>query len=294
MTRNIITLRSVFGKVKTYHFSPLKGKNGLYPPCVKRVRINSNGDSEMILSEAEMNSPERNYFIPEDLEIVVEDGTEFNLDDPYEANQWEAIKNSVLIVPDRGARDAEGNLIIDGDKKRYGLAELYIDRPGEESTKRVSRMKLVTKAYNFIEQDSPSNRLTKVKLLGKAMRNAPDSDVQDWLYQQADKNPELIIELYTGADTHLKLLFIDATERSPQIIRKINGVFMYGDTVLGVTDESVLLFLKDPKNVRILDSIKMETYPDFLQPKSVETPKVEAEPAEEPASPKPAGRKTTK
>lgn len=77
---NIITLRSVYGKVKTYYFNPLRGKNGMYPPFVKRVRVSADGrDTEMILSEAELNSPDRDYFIPEDLEIVVTDGTTFNL-----------------------------------------------------------------------------------------------------------------------------------------------------------------------------------------------------------------------
>lgn len=291
MNSNIIVLRSVYGKVKTYHFSPVKGKNGLFPKCVKRVRINASGDSEMILSENELNSEERDYFIPEDMEIIVEDGTEFNLNDPFQANQWEAIKNSILIVPDRDARDNDGNLIIDGDKKRYGIAELYIDRPGEESQKRVSRMKLVTRAYMFIENDSPAGRLTKTKLLGKAMRNAPDSDVQDYLYTRADKEPALIIDLYTGNDTHLKLLFIDAVDMG--VIRKSSGVYMYGDTALGVTEDAVILYLKSPSNIKMLDSIKMEVYPDMMKPRSVEPEPVKVEESEDEteSKAKPKGKK---
>lgn len=145
MMNNSVTLRSAF-KVKEYHFMPCKQANGLNLPFVKPVRIMPNGASEMILSEAERNDPNSQYFIPEDEDIVVRDGTTFNLDNPLEKNKWLAIKDSFLIVPSRDARDEKGNLKIDGDKNRYGMAELWIDIPGQESEKSVSRKKLITQA----------------------------------------------------------------------------------------------------------------------------------------------------
>lgn len=259
---NIITLRSVYGKVKTYYFNPMRGKNGTYPPFVKRVRVSADGcDTEMILSEQELNSDQRDFFIPEDLEIIVTDGTTFDLSNQYQKNIWECIKDSHLIAPERGAKDEHGNLLIDGDIRRYGLAELYVERPGVESKKRVSRIKLVTKAYTFIEQDTSEHRKVICKLLGKSMRNAPDTDIQDYLYQKAEKDPNLIIDIYTSADQALKLLLIDGKQKN--IIRTQSGVLMYSDTALGVTDEAAILFLKDPKNKAIYDSIVYEVFEDM-------------------------------
>lgn len=259
---NIITLRSVYGKVKTYYFNPMRGKNGTYPPFVKRVRVSADGrDTEMILSEQELNSNQRDFFIPEDLEIIVTDGTTFDLSNQYQKNIWECIKDSHLIAPERGAKDEHGNLLIDGDIRRYGLAELYVERPGVESKKRVSRIKLVTKAYTFIEQDTSEHRKVICKLLGKSMRNAPDTDIQDYLYQKAEKDPNLIIDIYTSADQALKLLLIDGKQKN--IIRTQSGVLMYSDTALGVTDEAAILFLKDPKNKAIYDSIVYEVFEDM-------------------------------
>lgn len=259
---NIITLRSVYGKVKTYYFNPMRGKNGTYPPFVKRVRVSADGrDTEMILSEQELNSDQRDFFIPEDLEIIVTDGTTFDLSNQYQKNIWECIKDSHLIAPERGAKDEHGNLLIDGDIRRYGLAELYVERPGVESKKRVSRIKLVTKAYTFIEQDTSEHRKVICKLLGKSMRNAPDTDIQDYLYQKAEKDPNLIIDIYTSADQALKLLLIDSKQKN--IIRTQSGVLMYSDTALGVTDEAAILFLKDPKNKAIYDSIVYEVFGDM-------------------------------
>ena len=259
---NIITLRSVYGKVKTYYFNPMRGKNGTYPPFVKRVRVSADGrDTEMILSEQELNSDQRDFFIPEDLEIIVTDGTTFDLSNQYQKNIWECIKDSHLIAPERGAKDEHGNLLIDGDIRRYGLAELYVERPGVESKKRVSRIKLVTKAYTFIEQDTSEHRKVICKLLGKSMRNAPDTDIQDYLYQKAEKDPNLVIDIYTSADQALKLLLIDSKQKN--IIRTQSGVLMYSDTALGVTDEAAILFLKDPKNKAIYDSIVYEVFGDM-------------------------------
>ena len=45
------------------------------------------------------------------------------------------------------------------------------------------------------------------------MENAPDSDVEDYLYQVAEKNPDMVLELYTSGDIALKLLLIDAKKK---------------------------------------------------------------------------------
>lgn len=84
---NYIILRSVFGKVgQKYFLNPAKDPvTGRFPACVKHV--DSKGD--MILTETERNSGK--VFIPENALITFEDGKVFNLDDPWEAAQWEAI-----------------------------------------------------------------------------------------------------------------------------------------------------------------------------------------------------------
>lgn len=261
LENKIITIRSAFGKFKEYHFQPCKQRNGLNQPFVRKVRYNADGSSEMILSEADMNNPESAYFLPEDMDIVVTDGTTFDLSDPMQRNKWLAIKDSDLIVPTRDARDEHGNLIIDGDKRRYGLAELWIDVPGEQSEKSVNRKKLITKAWTYIQNDSVEGRLTKCKLLGRNMRNAPASDVEDFLYQRAEKSPSEIIELYTSSDMALKLLIIDGKEK--HILVKKNGMYMYGENILGATDDAMIQYFKTPANKKVLDLIKAEVYPEY-------------------------------
>lgn len=280
MIQNIITLRNVYGKEKApCTVNPMKQDSGINFPFVKPVRSNADGyTTEIIISEVERNKPESQFFIAEDLEIELFDGKQFDLDNPLDANIWKSIERSHLIAPERGARDAKGNLIIDGDARRYGRAEFYIERPGEESRKRVSRIMQVTKAYTFIEEDSAQGRATKVRLLGKSMRNAPDTDVQDYLYSRAEKNPDSIIELYTGTDTALKLLLIDAKDK--RVITLQSGVWMFGDERLGVNDEGIIMYLKNPNFKVVYESIRDLTYPEMVHVKQRTDAKPEVTPVD--------------
>lgn len=272
---NVIVLRSVFGKVgQKYYIQPQKDSRGRYPACVKRV--NSQGD--IILTPEEVNNEAQGLaaYIPETEVFVIEDGKTFNLDDVYEAAQWEAIKNCNLIAPDRFAKNDKGEYLIDGttdpksSRPRYGVAELYIDRPGYEAQRRVSRRKLIVDASNYIMNDERGydGRLLVAKVLGRDMKNQPNADVEDYLLSIAEKTPEKIISCYTGGDIQLRMLFIEARERG--VILKKNGLFVYGDdgsVVLGANDNAVVEWMKSSKNAKTLSLIRRDTYPDMFSDK---------------------------
>lgn len=269
-TNNIIVLRSVYGKVgQKYYIQPCKDpKTGRLPECVKKV--NSQGD--MILTDAERNSGK--YFIKENETFIIEDGTTYHLDDEIEAAQWEAIKNCILIAPDRYAKDSQGNFLIDGTpgwkntRPRYGVAELYIDRPGYEAVQKVNKTKEIHKAVSFILDDPKGSegRVLMARLLGKHMTNIPDAEVENYLLSIASKDPKKIISLYTGDETSLRLLFIEAKDK--HVINLKNKLYIYADDiVLGPTDDSVIAWMKDPKNKKVLELIKKDTFSDLEESK---------------------------
>ena len=260
MENKIVTLRTVY-KLKEYHFMPTKQPNGLNWDFVKPVRIDNDGSSYMVLSEAERNDPKSAYFLPEDLDIVVTEGTTFDLSDPLQYNKWMAIKDNDLIAPTRDAKDKDGNFLIDGNKQRYGVAEIFVDIAGEDSERSINRRKLIHEAEEYVFNDSSNGILTKCHLLGRNMKNAPFSDAKDLLLQEADKHPQKIIDLYTGQDSGIQLMLLDAKEQN--IIRKVNGWWMYGETNLGATDEAMLTFFKTPMNKPIFDALKKHVYPQF-------------------------------
>lgn len=77
LTSNVITLRSVYGKVgQKYFIQPIKDpQTGRYPDCVKPV--NSSGD--IILTDAERNS--KAYYVKQNEVFIIEDGKTFDLND---------------------------------------------------------------------------------------------------------------------------------------------------------------------------------------------------------------------
>ena len=270
---NYKVLRSVYGKVgMKYYIQPCKDpKTNRYPDCVKAT--NSLGD--LILTDAERNSGR--YFIKEGEQIVVEAGTVFNLDDEIQSAQWEAIKNCPLIAPERWAKGPNGDYLIDGTmdwkakNPRYGIAELYVDRPGEETRIRVSKKKKILQASDFIinDENGVDGRLTMAKLLGKRMSGQPDADVEDFLLQVAEKDPDKIIKLYTGGDLNLRILLVDAREAGIIFVR--DKMYWYSDKILGGTDDAAITWMKNPKNKKIVELIRKDTYPE-LYPDELDEP----------------------
>lgn len=266
----IITLKSVYEKAGIkYYIQPCKNKYGQYPSCIKRV----NKDGDMIMSEKERDAYSEGTLalFPENHIFVITSGKTYNLNDIYQKAEWEAIENCPLIAKSRDQKDANGNFIIDGAKStpnkpaRNGVAELYIDRPGLDAQRRVTHKQLIHKACTFIYDDprGAEGQLNMARILGKNMSNQPTADVLDFLIRTAEKYPEKIINLYTGDDISLRLTFIDAKEKKVIYIK--NKLFLYGDNiVLGATDDAVIAWMKDPRNQKVLELIKKDTYPDYF------------------------------
>ena len=302
---NIIVLRSVYGKAnQVVYLQPAKDpKTRRYPECVRAV--DSRGD--MILSESDKepiryNDPETGLervkskvFIKEDDLIPIVDGTHFDLEDDVQKAQWEAIKNSKIIAPDRFAKDETGAYIIEGSKKSdgtnrtYGIAELYIEHVGREASIKASKKERIFKACSFIYNDSAENRRNMCKILGKSPDRVGDPDIVNYLTEKAEKDPSVIINLYTGDDTHLRLLFVDAREKG--IIRSKDRLYIYGDSILlGASDEAVIMYLKEPKNKKVLEMIRRDVNPD-LEFNDVSTIIEEDEELKQTNDSKPKGKK---
>ena len=263
---NVIILRSVYGKVnQTYFIQPCPNpRTGKLPLCVKTV--DSNGD--MILSEDEIRkmSTGEAFYVAADQVFEIVDGITFDLDDVIDNAKWESIKYCNWIAKDRSERDANGNYVIDGSSRKYGNADLYVERPGELTKIRMNKKELIFRASQYIYEDSEIERIKKCRVLGRNLSNAIPADVLDFLIETAEKNPKKIMDLYEGEDWKMQLFLLDAIDRG--VIRKSDGIYKYDDKMLGASLEATVTFLRDIRYKKILDSIKRETYPE-LQPKQV-------------------------
>ena len=265
---NEIILRSAYGKVNQIYFiQPCPNpRTGKLPACVKTV--DSNGD--MILSEEEIKKMNRGevHFVPANHVFEIVDGTTFDLDDVIDKAQWEAIENCNWIAKDRFQRDPEGNLIIDGNARKYGAADLYVERPGELTKAKLSKKQIVFRASQYIYEDSEVERIKKCRVLGRNLSHAMPADVLDYLIETAEKTPQKIIDLYEGEDWKMHLFLLDAIDRG--VIRRADGIYKYDDKMLGGSLEATITFLRDIRFKKLLDSIKRETYPELLTKQDIQ------------------------
>jgi hypothetical protein len=260
MLGNKIILRSVY-KVTRCFMEPAKHPlTKRFADCVRPA----DEHHKIVLTEKERESDR--VFISEEDVIEIFDGKEFDLDNPHDNAWWDAIKYSRKIAQDRWERDKTGALVIDGNSKKYGTAEFYVERPGLEAKVRNNRKREIHEAKAYIYQDAEESLRQKVRLLGNAMPGLPISDVEDYLVSLAERTPQLITELYTGTDTHLRLLLLDAIDK--YVIYNRDKLFYFGEIVLGATDTAVIHYFKNPDNKRITDMIKGEVYPEYMISKS--------------------------
>lgn len=260
MNNTKIIIRSVYKITRCIMEPAPDAVTGRLAKSVRRV--DSNGD--MRLTEEDKKDAGMNYLIGENDTIEIYDGKEFDLTDPFDNAWWEAIKGSRRIASDRGLKDEKGNYMIDGNLKRYGSAEFYVEYPGRESNSRVTNKRKINQAHSFILDDSIEGIRTKVRLLGSRMDGVSADEIIDYLLSIADKTPDKIINLYTDSDISYLILITDAVER--KVIKKANNIYIYADsTVLGSSQESVMAWMKLPKNAYLVDLIKSETYPDVYE-----------------------------
>ena len=265
---NEIILRSVYGKVNQIYFiQPCPNpKTGKLPACVKT--INALGD--MVLSEDDIEKMNSGlvHFVPANHVFEIVDGSTFNLDDVVDKANWEAIEHCNWIAKDRYQRDEQGNLIIDGGAKRYGIADLYVERPGEITKAKVDKKHFVYRALSYVYEDSESERIKKCRVLGRNLTTAAPADVLDFLIETAEKNPKKIIDLYEGEDWKMHLFILDAVDRG--VIRRSDGIYKYDDKMLGGSIEATITFMRDIRFKKLVDSIKRETYPNLLPKSEIE------------------------
>lgn len=250
---NLVVIRSVY-KVTRMTVEPQKHpKTGRYADCVRTIDSNGN----IILSDADRKK-DLSLFIPEDNAIEIFDGKTFDLNDPYENAQWEAIKHSKRIAKARNEKDEQGNLVIDGSSLRYGTAEFYVEIPGLEAKSISSKKRKIHEAETYIYGDTYEGLYTKARVLGMMVKGLSQSEVEQMLIKQATTRPDQVKDLYEGKETYFRILFVDAQDKN--VIKKRDNLFYYGDLLLGSNEDTVINYMRNPETKTIMETMRAEIY----------------------------------
>lgn len=250
---NLIILRSVY-KVTRMFVEPARHPiTGRYADCVRLLDSNGN----MILSDQDRKG-NIHLLIGEDKVIEIFDGKSFDLNDPYQSNEWEAIKFSKRIAKARDEKDEHGNLVIDGNAKRYGNAEFYVEIPGLEARESSKKKRKVHEAEAYVYNDTYEGLFTKARVLGLQVKGLTQSEVEQILIKQAQTRPDQVKDLYEGKETYWRIMFVDAIDKA--IIKKRDNLYYYGDLLMGSNEDTVIAFMRNPEHKTIMDTVRAEVY----------------------------------
>jgi hypothetical protein len=242
----IITLKSVYGKLNKVIVYPVKDSStGRYLGGVKLV--DSKGDA--VITHEERMSGE--WFPTVNDYVSLVDGISFDLSDTNQKKTWEWLKHSTKIADSWEAAQSSPT------------AEFYIYIPEAIAQEKVQKANLKFQALRFVMEDAPENMYNIVKLLGHNMDSFKPVEVKEFLLNIVETNPRLIISAYTDSNMKTRLFILDAKAKGV-IVHKY-GVYNYGDETLGIDEPQVIAWLQEPKNKKIVDAIKLETYPEYNQ-----------------------------
>jgi len=142
-------------------------------------------------------------------------------------------------------------------------ARFYINDEVEQLTKELEGEDLLFKVLSYIHNDRPDELLSRARILGVDMEGDTPDAAKKYLISVAKTKdgPAKLLNLYQSNVIALQLMFYKACDKS--LIKKTNGIYMYGSLPLGVSDEEVISYLQAPSNIDLLDQLKKQLNPEL-------------------------------
>jgi len=232
MENEKIVLKSVFSKEKKLVVMPAKDPRTGWYAGVDRL-----SDDE---------KKKLKYWVEPTTKLVIEHNKEFDLSDETDRLNWEWVSKlpSIALSYEEAQQTKE--------------ALFYVENQEVESKKTVKLEEMINKATSYILKDRSDMLADRARLLGYDMEGESVWAIKELLLKIA-KDPKTysrIIDVYESNSTALHLLFLKARDKN--IIVLENGAYLYGTTVLGVTEESVIKTLQDPAQKEIVELISKD------------------------------------
>lgn len=189
-------------------------------------------------------------------QYVLEDGARLDLTKKRDLAIWNWLKYKPQLA-----------LNID-DAKSNPKAAFVVFLEGKEEIKEVSRIEKVVKAQSLIMADSDAELAYKAKLItGEDLSSFLPAQVKKQMYLTAQKNPDLVLKIYADPDLETRI-FIEQLKQK-QIIYKYDGIYKYGEVMIGTNEDTILEFMKRDKNADYVRMMNIELNSDFHPDNSV-------------------------
>ena len=187
------------------------------------------------------------YWVEPSSKIRLEEGTEFNLNDPIDKLNWQWVKHSPRI-----AASFE-------DAQRSKVALFYVHVEEDEARTSVNTTSKLFEALKFVMEDDPTNYVDRARLLGVDMKGSKPLVIKDYLLSEAKREPGIVVDAYTSNTVSLQLLFYKGLDAG--FIKSDNGVYKYGSQILGVSIDASVAFMQASGNSSLVKQLEIEINP---------------------------------
>lgn len=192
------------------------------------------------------------YWATPTSKFILKHGVSFNLNVEEQKAIWEWVKHSPAI-----AQSEEACQFTPG-------AEFYVYEENKEVSAGISRKELKIKAGSLVISDAIANYPLRALALGVDMDDHNSATIKDFLLETAESDPLLVIAAYEAKDLNRKILLYKAV-RQGVIEIDSNSMYRYGQTIMGVSEKSALVWLGNPENSHLTEVLEKEVNPQYFK-----------------------------
>lgn len=204
------------------------------------------GIYELLTEEEKKKLP---YLVTPSTVVSIHDGKAFDLNKPADKINWEWVQYHPYIALDREKGHSSRDVAF------------YVENKRKESSERINRDKLMTKAKMALYDASLADQKLVAKAYGMV---SPDSfseeEIQAFILNVIESSPGSVVDAFSPGEkgrVHIMAMLKDLLRHRVVVLAK--GSYFHqspSGVFLGKTEQAVVDFFNDPENSSLLDSME--------------------------------------
>lgn len=228
---NIITLKAYYGRQQgPLYLNPVKNRT-----TGKLLGVKNLSPAEKLTAIKEVTA---------DTQRKIVDGLILDLSDPVDEIDWAWIKENKEIATSE--EEANNN----------PQALFYVYEPDREIDATLEKSDLEYEAMKLIKESTAAKRREFCMYLGMDVDGFRDKDVEEYLVTtvKAKNGPPRILAIRNDRNFKEKL-FLFRLLKSRTVTKDKNGIYKYGDILIGLNQDAAIMWLNDTKNRDIVGKL---------------------------------------
>jgi hypothetical protein len=203
------------------------------------------GEMKGVKPASEDDKKKQARVVDENTSRKIFDGIELRYESIVDRTDWEWMVHNKEIATSRE------------ESWKDELSLYFVDDYVAEQKKKVSDRELRLDAQLKVKQLSADRRNEVARLFGVPANQLEPAEVSEFLYDKAEKFPQLVLDRIGDENTGEKLFAMDAIQANLIKQDHATNIYLYGDLKIGTSLESVIAWVKDEENRDLVREIQL-------------------------------------